>query len=141
MGQQIQRRGNRPAGRRARAIVGVALATAAVTASAVIPLESGGRGGAGASRHEFDVNAGGCAFTPGRLEVREGDLVKVVLHARDVPHSFAVDSYRIAKRATTDRAVSIEFLADRTGRFPFYCSLTHDEACPDMRGELVVRPR
>jgi heme/copper-type cytochrome/quinol oxidase subunit 2 len=37
--------------------------------------------------------------------------------------------------------VTFEFRADRAGTFPFYCNLTIDDGCREMRGELVVTPR
>jgi heme/copper-type cytochrome/quinol oxidase subunit 2 len=36
--------------------------------------------------------------------------------------------------------VTFEFLADRAGTFPFYCSLTIEDGCREMKGQLVVLP-
>ena len=55
-------------------------------------------------------------------------------------HSFTIDvPYRISKRAGAGQSVVFEFRADEAGRFPFYCNLTQDERCKQMKGELVVR--
>jgi heme/copper-type cytochrome/quinol oxidase subunit 2 len=94
----------------------------------------------GAAR-EFAVSARRYRFTPSRLEVREGDLVTIRFSAEDIAHSFTIDAYRIAKRANPGQTVTFEFRADRVGTFPYYCNLTIDEGCREMRGELVVRPR
>jgi heme/copper-type cytochrome/quinol oxidase subunit 2 len=67
-------------------------------------------------------------------------LVKVTLRSQDIPHSFVVDAYRIARRVEAGGNVTFEFLADRAGTFPFYCSLTAEEGCRDMKGEIVVLP-
>jgi heme/copper-type cytochrome/quinol oxidase subunit 2 len=93
------------------------------------------------TRHEFHVSAGSFAFDPPRLEVRQDDLVKIVFHAVDMPHSFTIDAYRIAKRAGAGQTVVFEFRADRAGQFPFYCNLSVDEKCAQMKGELVVTAR
>ena len=62
------------------------------------------------------------------------------LHREDIAHSFTVDvPYRISKRAGAGQSVVFEFRADETGPFPFYCNLTQDERCKQMKGELVVR--
>lgn len=90
--------------------------------------------------HEFTVSARRYAFDPPRLEVHSGDLVKVTLRSQDIPHSFVVDAYRIARRVEAGGNVTFEFLADRAGTFPFYCSLTAEEGCRDMKGEIVVLP-
>ncbi len=88
---------------------------------------------------EFTVSGNQFAFSPGRLEVRKDDLVKITFTAQDMPHSFTVDAYRIAKRAGSGQSVTFEFRADQAGSFPIYCNLTQDERCRNMKGELVVR--
>jgi heme/copper-type cytochrome/quinol oxidase subunit 2 len=93
----------------------------------------------GPTPREFTVKARKYAFSPDRIEVRLGDLVKIILEAEDIPHSFTVDAYRIAKRANPGQGVTFEFRADQTGSFPFYCNLAQDDGCRKMRGELVVR--
>ena len=67
--------------------------------------------------HEFTVLARRYAFEPARLEVHQGDTVRIVLRSADIPHSFVVDALRIAKRVSPDRTVTFEFLADRAGEF------------------------
>ena len=78
-------------------------------------------------------------FAPTRIEVQKDDLVKVTFHARDIAHSFTIDAYRIAKRAAAGQTIVFEFRADQTGTFPFYCNLTQDDKCRQMKGELIVR--
>jgi heme/copper-type cytochrome/quinol oxidase subunit 2 len=90
---------------------------------------------------KFTVSAHKYAFTPARLEVQQDDLVRVSLSTSDVPHSFTIDKYRIAKRVEPGRPIVFEFRADQPGRFPVYCNLTADERCKEMIGELVVVPR
>jgi heme/copper-type cytochrome/quinol oxidase subunit 2 len=63
----------------------------------------------------------------------------VTFTAVDMPHSFTIDAYRISKRAAQGQTVTFEFRADRTGPFDFFCNLSQDERCKNMRGKLVVR--
>ncbi len=44
------------------------------------------------------VTARKYAFSPARIEVAQDDLVKIELSTEDIPHSWTVDEYRIAKR-------------------------------------------
>jgi heme/copper-type cytochrome/quinol oxidase subunit 2 len=88
---------------------------------------------------EFSVTGRNNSFAPGRIEVQKDDLVKITFTAADIAHSFTVDSYRIAKRAGAGQTVVFEFRADRAGSFPFYCNLSQDDKCKQMKGELVVR--
>src|SRR5687767_4597500 len=76
------------------------------------------------SKREFRISAGGYHFDPPRIDVKQNDIVKIVLEAVDMPHSFTIDTYRIAKRANAGQTVVFEFRADMAGRFPFYCNLS-----------------
>ena len=84
------------------------------------------------------VTAKKYAFDPGRIEVNQNDLVRVTLHSGDIPHSFTIDGYRIAKRVAAGQTVSFEFRADQAGSFPIYCNLRQEDGGRTMRGELVV---
>ena len=86
----------------------------------------------------FTVSAHKYAFSPARLEVRQDDLVRVTFSTDDIPHSFTIDKYRIAKRVEPGKPIMFEFRADQPGRFPIYCNLTADDGCRKMIGELVV---
>jgi heme/copper-type cytochrome/quinol oxidase subunit 2 len=92
-------------------------------------------------RREFTVTARKYAFSPSRIEVRQDDLVKITFTTDDIPHSFTIDEYRIAKRAGPGQTIVFEFRADQPGTFRFYCNLTVDDRCREMRGEFVVRAR
>ena len=88
---------------------------------------------------EFTVTGNGFAFSPSALNVNKNDLVKITFTAQDIPHSFTIDDYRIVKRAGAGQTVTFEFRADRTGPFTFYCNLSQDAKCKDMKGTLTVR--
>ena len=93
------------------------------------------------NRRDFTILAKNYEFSPRRLEVTQDDLVKITLTSEDRPASFAIDAYRIVKRVAGQTSVTFEFRADQAGTFPFYCNLTKDAACKDMRGVLTVRPK
>lgn len=93
------------------------------------------------NRREFTIIAKDHTFTPNKLEVSQDDLVKVTLKSEDRPASFAIDAYRIVKRAAGGLSTTFEFRADQAGTFTFYCNLTKDEGCKDMRGTLTVKPK
>jgi heme/copper-type cytochrome/quinol oxidase subunit 2 len=90
---------------------------------------------------QFAISAHKYAFKPQQLEVKQDDVVTITLQTEDIPHSFTLDGYRIAKRVNPGQTVIFEFRADQAGRFPFYCNLKLDDGCKAMRGELIVRPR
>ena len=93
------------------------------------------------NRREFIITAKDHTFTPNKLDVSQDDLVKITLRSEDVPVSFAIDAYRIIKRVAGKTSITFEFRADQPGTFPFYCTLTVDKECKDMRGTLNVRAK
>ena len=93
------------------------------------------------NRREFAIVAKDHAFTPNKIEVTQDDLVKITLKSEDRPSSFAIDAYRLIKRAGGGLTITFEFRADKAGTFPFYCNLTTDKDCKDMKGTLVVKAK
>ena len=88
---------------------------------------------------EFSISGNHHAFSPSSISVNRNDLVKITFTASDMPHSFTIDDYRIVKRAGAGQTVTFEFRADKPGPFPFYCNLSQDAKCRDMKGTLTVR--
>jgi cytochrome c oxidase subunit 2 len=82
---------------------------------------------------QITVSARKFSYSPSRIEVQRDDLVTITLEAVDIPHSFTIDAYRIAKRASPGQSVTFEFRADQTGSFPYYCNLAQDDGCRKMR--------
>ena len=93
------------------------------------------------NRREFTIIAKDHTFTPNQLNVSQDDLVKITLKSEDRPTSFAIDAYRIVKRAGGGHSTTFEFRADQAGTFTFYCNLTKDDGCKDMKGTLVVKAK
>jgi len=113
-----------------RVVVLIALATAWASAQDQTP-----------NRREVTLTAREHAFTPARIEVLQDDLVRITLTSEDRPYSFAIDAYRILKRVGAGRTITFDFRADQPGTFTFYCNLTSDPACRDMKGTMVVAPK
>jgi nitrous-oxide reductase len=122
----MQPRGSR------RVIAFVILVAASLSGSAQEPAPN---------RRAVTIVAKGHAFTPDTLEVTQDDLVKITLRSEDRPASLAIDAYRIVKRVAGNSSITFEFRADQAGTFPFYCNLTVDPGCKDMRGILTVKPK
>jgi len=103
----------------------------------------------GSSRHDFRVSAHRYAYTiegTDKLEIRvtQGDVVRIVFSADDIPHSFTINDYRIMRRADPGKPVTFEFVADKIGPpdgFPIKCTLTIDSRCRELSAVLIVEPR
>ena len=120
---------------RKNSVFAIVWLTCALAAFAVL---SGGARAQSSSR-EISVRGDQFSFSPTTIDVQKDDIVKITFTAVDMPHSFTMEGYRIAKRAGAGQTVTFEFRADRTGKFPFVCNLTQDDRCKQMHGELVVR--
>jgi heme/copper-type cytochrome/quinol oxidase subunit 2 len=87
----------------------------------------------------FTITGQDHAFSPAEIVVKKDDLVKVTFRAADMPHSFTNEKYRISKRAGAGQTVTFEFRADQPGESEFYCNLTADDRCRNMKGRLIVK--
>jgi len=93
------------------------------------------------NRPELMLVAGNFQYVPNRLEVSQGDLIRITIRSKDNTYSFVVDEYRIIRRVPAGGSTTFEFHADRTGTFRFYSNLTSDSRHAEMQGQLVVRPQ
>ncbi len=112
-----------------------AIMLAAVLAAGAAPQD------AAPNKRAFTVVARDGRFEPDRLDVSKNDLVTITLKSEGGPFSFAIDAYRLMKRAGAGETVTFAFRADQAGRFAYYCSLSNDELCATMKGTLVVADR
>ena len=83
-------------------------------------------------------------FVPDVIRVKEGE--HVVMHitnvetARDATHGFAIPAYDIQASLDPGEVLSVEFVADRTGSFAFYCTEFCSALHLEMQGWLLVEP-
>jgi heme/copper-type cytochrome/quinol oxidase subunit 2 len=89
---------------------------------------------------EIHVVARDYAFTPGVLQVSQGQRVTLVFEAEDVTHGLLVDGHDVDVVAVPGRAGRATFMADRPGKFRLRCSKVCGTLHPFMLGELVVTP-
>lgn len=80
-------------------------------------------------------------ITSDTLYVPVNKPVKVLLHSRDVNHSFFVPAFRVKKDVIPNRNNSAWFMADKEGTFDIfcaeYCGLNHSH----MLSKVVVMPQ
>ena len=93
------------------------------------------------NRRDITLVARDHHFIPDKIEATQDDLVRITFTSEARPTSLAIDAYRILKRAGADKTIVFEFRVDQAGTFTFYCSLTSDPGCKDMKGTLTVAPK
>ncbi|MFQ5662643.1 MAG: hypothetical protein ACE5HL_02280 [Terriglobia bacterium] len=104
----------------------------------------------------FTLTAHKYAYDPPVLRVNRGDRVRIRLVAKDVTHGFYLEGYdrdakvrpenptfwvrRPSQGEDYQEVEEISFVANRTGKFRYRCSITCGYMHPFMQGELIVRP-
>ena len=88
---------------------------------------------------EFSMIAKQWEFVPEIIEVNKGDTVRITVTSTDVAHSFSLPSFNINERLTPDEPVTIEFVADKVGTFPFRCNVFCGSGHSAMAGTMVVQ--
>jgi nitrous-oxide reductase len=83
------------------------------------------------------------SFTPYKIEVNKGDKVTVYLsnieQTTDELHGFAVNEYNINVVVDPGEMKIIEFVADKPGVYPFYCTNFCSALHQEMQGYLLVK--
>jgi len=87
---------------------------------------------------EFTVRAFQFGYEPSVLEVNKGDKVIIHGYTSDVSHGLAIAEYGINMRLMDENLVTEEFIADKGGVFPFYCSVPCGSGHGAMSGTLIV---
>jgi len=88
----------------------------------------------------FEIHARRFEYAPNILQVNQGDKVTIRLISEDVSHGLYVDGYEIKTMAHPGEEGTLTFIADKTGRYAFRCSVTCGEFHPYMIGYLNVEP-
>ncbi len=90
------------------------------------------------STKEFTVSGANFSFTPSTLTVKKGDKVKITFVDTQGFHDFKIDELGVASKKIQGGAQDVvEFTADKTGSFEYYCSVGEHRAM-GMKGTLTV---
>jgi nitrous-oxide reductase len=84
-------------------------------------------------------------ITPETIEVQEGDEVTIHLtnleRAEDETHGFAVSDYNVHASIEPGKTVTVKFIADKVGVYPYYCTEFCSALHLEMMGYLLVQPK
>ena len=78
------------------------------------------------------------SFEPARVEVTEGERIKLVVSSDNGVHGVQIKKFKINKKVPRGGEVTIEFVASAAGEFPILCSEYCGDGHEDMKGMLVV---
>ena len=77
-------------------------------------------------------------FSFTEIRVKKGDLVRVIFENKSGFHDFSLDEFNVrTKQLQAGETEMVEFVADKTGEFEYYCSVGSHRAM-GMRGKFIV---
>ncbi len=86
----------------------------------------------------FTVNGKSFSFSPSEIKVKKGDTVKITFKDTDGFHDLVIDEFNArTSRINGGEAAEMTFVADKTGKFEYYCSVGSHRA-KGMTGTLIV---
>jgi cytochrome c oxidase subunit 2 len=88
--------------------------------------------------HEIQVALKKYEFSPSTLRVKRGERVRLTLAALDHDHGFKLEEFDINHKVEKGRTATVEFTADKVGRFQFRCSNVCGLGHRGMKGTLIV---
>ena len=82
------------------------------------------------------------AFEPARIEVNEGETVRLMVRSADGVHGVGIKKFKVAEEVPRGGTpVMIEFTATAVGEFEILCSEYCGKGHEEMAAKLVVRAR
>ncbi len=86
----------------------------------------------------FNISAKNFEYSLKEIKVNKGDTVKIVLSIEGGFHDWVVDEFNArTKKINAGEVDAIQFIADKSGTFEYYCSVgTHRQM--GMVGNLIV---
>jgi cytochrome c oxidase subunit 2 len=81
-------------------------------------------------------------FEPSKIEVTEGDHVRLIVRSGDGVHGIEIKKFKVSNVVPRGgENVTIDFIASAPGTFPILCSEHCGEGHEEMTGTLVVRAK
>ncbi|OJI09483.1 MAG: hypothetical protein COV08_00900 [Candidatus Vogelbacteria bacterium CG10_big_fil_rev_8_21_14_0_10_49_38] len=79
-------------------------------------------------------------FSLKELTVNQGDTVRIKVNVKSGNHNFYLDEFNIASETPTGEETVIEFVADQSGEFVYYCNMPGHRAAGQWGTLKVLSP-
>ena len=104
----------------------------------VTPTEDSQPTGIMSESKTFTIDASNFKFSIKEIKVKKGDKVKIVLNNKDGIHDWMIEEFDArTKQIAAGETDTVEFVADKTGTFEYYCSVGQHRQM-GMVGNLIV---
>lgn len=88
---------------------------------------------------QFTMTAKQWEFQPASITVNKGDLVQLSITSIDVSHGFGLPDFGVSTVLRPGQTTNVEFVADKVGRYTFFCIVSCGLGHSNMRGILIVQ--
>lgn len=93
---------------------------------------------AGRAAVEIKMTAKQFAFEPAEVRVPFGRKIRLLVTSADVAHGLAIPAFNVNVNLAAGQITTIEFIADKKGSYPFFCSVFCGGGHKEMTGTLIV---
>lgn len=81
-------------------------------------------------------------WSPSTIRVKQGDTVRLRLTSDDVAHGLTIPGLNVkVGEIYPGKFTTVEFVADKPGNFPFFCTVLCSPQHGTMKGEIIVEAR
>ncbi len=77
-------------------------------------------------------------FDPEEIRVKQGERIRLTVTGAGRDHGFSLQAFDIALTVAPGETKTVEFVAEKTGMFPFECSVYCGDGHTSMQGVLIV---
>jgi cytochrome c oxidase subunit 2 len=88
---------------------------------------------------EFIITARQWEFEPSTITVNKGDTVRLIITSTDVTHGIIIPQFGVNLVLDPGQTETVEFVADKIGKHPFYCNVYCGAGHSQMKGVLIVK--
>ncbi len=86
----------------------------------------------------FTVDGSNFTFSTNEIKVKQGDKVKIIFNNKAGFHDWVLDEFNVrTPQIQAGETATVEFTADKTGTFEYYCSVGQHRQ-NGMKGSLIV---
>ena len=91
------------------------------------------------STQEIKVTGKNFSFTPATINVKKGDTVKITFKSEGGTHDLVIPDFNVqTKILQSGKEETIQFTADKTGTFEYFCSVGNHRQM-GMKGQIIVQ--
>jgi cytochrome c oxidase subunit 2 len=88
---------------------------------------------------EFRITARDGEITPGTLQLRKGDRVRLTFVSKDSTYGVKIKQFGVSEKVKPGNPVTVEFVASEAGEFDMRCSKYWGFKHWSTNGKIVVR--